>query len=118
MEKEYFVIIGKNIQRIRKSKGYTQQSFAEALKISANHVYRIENAETRVSLSLFLKIKELLGVDGNTLLEKPVEVEKTDERAIGEVSRLLKKCGRKERVFLIQMIHCLYKSLKCAGGLT
>lgn len=118
MEEKYFIIIGRNIRRLRKSKGYTQQTFAEALKISANHVYRIENAETRVSFPLFLRIKELLGVDGNALLERQDEIGETDQRAIREVIRLLSRCDGKERAIIIRMIRCLYESLTCAGGLT
>lgn len=108
---------GENIKRIRISRGYTQQSFAEELGISPNHVYRIENAETRVSFPLFLKIKELLYVDGNTLLEKHRDACKTDRHSIEEIIRLLGKCGKKERTVIIRMIHHLHDSLSHVGQL-
>lgn len=69
MENRDFIIIGENIRRLRRSKKYTQEYLAEKLHISANHVYRIENAEAHISMPLLLKIKHLFEVDANELLE-------------------------------------------------
>lgn len=84
MENRDFIIIGENIRRLRRSKNYTQEYLAEKLHISANHVYRIENAEAHISMPLLLKIKHLFEVDANELLEdhdngeKEISVIKTD----------------------------------------
>lgn len=84
LENRDFIIIGENIRRLRRSKNYTQEYLAEKLHISANHVYRIENAEAHISMPLLLKIKHLFEVDANELLEdhdngeKEISVIKTD----------------------------------------
>lgn len=118
MEKEYFIIIGENVKILRKKRGYTQQSFAEALKISPNHVSRIENAETRVSLTLLFKIKERLSVDWNELLEKRGDDGETEQQTIEEVTRLLNRCAGRERKFIIGIIHYVYESLNRTDLLT
>ncbi len=69
MENRDYAIIGENIRRLRKENNYTQESFAEKLRISVKHVSRIENAEAYISLSLLLKIKHFFSVDANELLE-------------------------------------------------
>ena len=69
LENRDFIIIGENIRRLRRSKNYIQEYLAEKLHISANHVYRIENAEAHISMPLLLKIKHLFEVDANELLE-------------------------------------------------
>ena len=84
LENRDFIIIGENIRRLRRSKNYIQEYLAEKLHISANHVYRIENAEAHISMPLLLKIKHLFEVDANELLEdhdngeKEISVIKTD----------------------------------------
>jgi len=69
LENRDYAIIEENIRRLRKENNYTQESFAEKLRISVKHVSRIENAEAYISLSLLLKIKHFFSVDTNELLE-------------------------------------------------
>lgn len=39
-KKEFLKIIGKNIQQQRKSKGYTQESFAEFLQVDVENLLK------------------------------------------------------------------------------
>ena len=45
-EKNVEQIIGKRIQKIRKSKGYTQQQFAEKIGLSTNYLSDIERGKS------------------------------------------------------------------------
>lgn len=45
-EKSVEQIIGKRIQKIRKSKGYTQQQFAEKIGLSTNYLSDIERGKS------------------------------------------------------------------------
>ena len=94
MENRDYAIIEENIRRLRKENNYTQESFAEKLRISVKHVSRIENAEAYISLSLLLKIKHFFSVDANELLEthtgkknkKPTERRNlTQEKSIADI---------------------------------
>ncbi|MBE7706210.1 MAG: helix-turn-helix transcriptional regulator [Cyanobacteria bacterium SIG30] len=53
-------LLGKNIQKIRKSKNYSQNELAEILNISREHLAKIETAKRYVSLKLLFKIAEVL----------------------------------------------------------
>lgn len=50
------------IKEYREKCGYTQEEFAEKLKISVRHMQRIENKESNPSITLFKKIVELLDI--------------------------------------------------------
>ncbi|MEG1894596.1 MAG: helix-turn-helix domain-containing protein [Oscillospiraceae bacterium] len=48
------------LQKIREGRGYTQQSFSEAIGISRSHYSQIETGEKEPSLRVGLKIKRML----------------------------------------------------------
>ena len=50
------------IKEYREKCDYTQEEFAEKLKISVRHIQRIENKESNPSITLFKKIVELLDI--------------------------------------------------------
>lgn len=54
--------IGKRIQRLRKTQGYSQESFAEKLHISRTHVGHIEQGRKSPSFELLGKIASALKV--------------------------------------------------------
>lgn len=110
MENRDFAIIGENIRRLRKRKNYTQEYLAEKLQISANHVYRIENAEAHISMLLLLKIKHLFEVDANELLEehdngkKEIPFKKNplhSQKSMADIQALLAGCTKQEQEILL-----------------
>ncbi len=48
--------IGKNIQRLRKKRGYTQEQFAERLGISTNYYSSLERGQYNIKLELLVAI--------------------------------------------------------------
>lgn len=70
-KKDFLKIVGKNIQKQRKLKGYTQESFAELMNVSWSYVSKIECGILNLSLgkiydfATFLKvdIRELINMD-------------------------------------------------------
>lgn len=58
MQKEMSVeqIIGKRIQKIRRSKGYTQQQFAEIIGLSTNYLSDIERGKSSARLDKLVAI--------------------------------------------------------------
>lgn len=59
-------IFGQNIRKIRKEKGYTQETFAFALDSSPKYIGCLERGEKNPSLPFTYKIAKIL----NTTVEK------------------------------------------------
>ena len=121
MENRDYAIIGDNIRRLRKATNYTQEFFAEKLRISEKHVSRIENAESYISLSLLLKIKHFFSVDANELLEPyagkknkiPTERRKlTQEKNLADIEAFFVDCTEKEKEILLRNLWHLRADLR------
>ena len=57
-----FFQLGQKIQRIRKSKGITQEMLAEEIGVSQNYITYIETAISKPSLKILMKIADALQV--------------------------------------------------------
>lgn len=61
--------VAKNIQKIRKEKGYTQESFAEKMNVSWSYVSKLESGTQNLSVGKIAEIANYLNADINDLLE-------------------------------------------------
>lgn len=61
IEKSVEQIIGNRIQKIRKSRGYTQQQFAEMIGLSTNYLSDIERGKSSARLDKLVAIINSLG---------------------------------------------------------
>ncbi|MBQ3311309.1 helix-turn-helix transcriptional regulator [bacterium] len=68
-KKELCRIIGKNIQQVRKQKGYTQESFAELMDVSWSYISKIEAGYINLSLGKILEIADYLKDDISNILK-------------------------------------------------
>lgn len=68
-KKDFFKIIGKNIQNQRKIKGYTQESFAELMNVSWSYVAKIECGILNLSIGKIYDIAQYLKIDIEKLLK-------------------------------------------------
>ena len=68
-KREICKIIGKNIQNIRKEKGYTQESFAELMGVSWSYISKIESGILNLSIGKILEIATYLKTDISNLLK-------------------------------------------------
>lgn len=68
-KKEFLKNIGKNIQNVRKEKGYTQETFAELMNVSWSYVSKIECGILNLSLGKIYDIAEFLKIDVKKLLK-------------------------------------------------
>lgn len=62
MRKPSTIKIGKNIQAIRKSNGYTQEKLAEQIEVSIRYVSDIEQDRAKPSYEVLIKICNLFQV--------------------------------------------------------
>jgi len=68
-----FADMGKNIAKIRKSKGYSQNKLAELLGISREHLAKVETAKRGLSLGAMFRLCIKLDIPEKMLFEKPKE---------------------------------------------
>lgn len=61
--------ISKNIQNIRKTKGYTQESFAEKMHVSWSYVSKLETGILNLSIGKIVELADYLEVDVQELLK-------------------------------------------------
>ena len=60
-------VLGKNIKKVRKEKGYTQDYVAEQINVSTDLLRSIENGRNIGSITTLLNICNFLQVSPNTL---------------------------------------------------
>lgn len=58
----YLVAFGENLRRLRTLKGFSQQSLANEVGMSPNHVFQIEKGVVNTSVSHCKAIADALGV--------------------------------------------------------
>lgn len=68
-KKDLFKQVGKNIQKIRIEKGYTQETFSELMGVSWSYVAKIESGILNLSIGKIYEISCYLDIDINQLLE-------------------------------------------------
>lgn len=56
MRKASSIKIGKNIQKIRKSNGYTQEKLAEEIEVSVRYISDIEQDKSKPSYEVLIRI--------------------------------------------------------------
>lgn len=68
-KKSVYSKIGKNIARIRKKCGYTQERFAELMGKSWSSIAKLETGMQNVSIGKLMEIAKFLGVDFREFFE-------------------------------------------------
>lgn len=61
--------VSKNIQKIRKERGYTQETFAEKMGVSWSYVSKLESGILNLSLGKIVELANYLETDVKNLLE-------------------------------------------------
>ena len=57
------ILLGRNIKRYRKHKGFSQEQLAEIIGVSVKHLSTIENGSAFISADLLQRLAETLDVD-------------------------------------------------------
>ena len=101
---DYFEI-GQRIRRIRKAKGYSQEQLSEMVGISVTHMSHIETGNTKLSLSVLVKVALALDVQTDDLL---TEARSGRSQTLDQLSALLEGCTEAE----MRVIYDLAKTAK------
>lgn len=68
-EIEFLIAFGKNLRRLRKTKGYTQEQLAIDLNIEISQISRIERGVINTSIGNINSISKILEIDIKELFE-------------------------------------------------
>lgn len=85
---DYFKI-GQRIRKLRKAQELSQEQLAELVGISVTHMSHIETGNTKLSLPVFVRIADELGVPTDELLHDP---QTAQDASIREIVELLERC--------------------------
>lgn len=104
-----YYAIGQRIRQIRKARGLSQDQLAEQVGISTVHVSHIENANTKLSLPVFVRLTEVLQVPADELLQGAVPVRR--RQAEEDILRLLEGCDLQQLQILRDVLRAVKESL-------
>ena len=76
MKKTSIIKIGKNIQAIRKSHGYTQEKLAEAIEVSTRYVSDIEQDNSKPSYEVLIRFCNLFQIGLDQIFSEYLNIEK------------------------------------------
>lgn len=111
VESQDLIKLGNRIRDRRQEIKMSQEKVAEQAGISTNTVSRIEGGQSAMSIDIFIRIVQVLGVDANELLgvDSPVEGESGQYRKIFCRIRHLKQC---EQAVVLQTMETLVDGLR------
>ena len=99
------VLVGRNIQRLRKNAGMTQAQLAEKINISPAFVSRIERGEKGVSVKVLDALVGEFQVSYDALMREPadrsrletilMQLEGRSEAYIAWAEKILRTCGER-----------------------
>ena len=88
-------VLGKNIKKIRKEKGYTQDYVAEQINVSTDLLRSIEKGRNIGSITTLLNICNFLQVSPNTLFAELLDFkEETLDSSLLNLTNQLSKEGK------------------------
>jgi len=70
MRKVSTIKIGKNLQQIRKSNGYTQEKLAENIEVSVRYISDIEQDRAKPSYEVLIRICNLFQITPNQIFSE------------------------------------------------
>ena len=93
MRKVNTIKIGKNIQAIRKSNGYTQERLAEKIEVSVRYISDIEQDRAKPSYEVLIRICNLFHIGIDQIFGEYLEVKnnKILEYSLSGFDKLSKK---------------------------
>lgn len=93
MKKTSLIKIGKNIQKIRKSNGYTQEKLAEEIKVSVRYISDIEQDKSKPSYEVLIKICNVFQISLDQVFSEYLNIKenKSMEYSLAGFDKLSKK---------------------------
>jgi transcriptional regulator with XRE-family HTH domain len=65
-------VVAANLRRIRRDKGFSQETLAYEANVNRTYVSKLEKGDTWIGLEVMVKLSDVLGVEPADFLQKPV----------------------------------------------
>lgn len=93
MKKTSLIKIGKNIQKIKKSNGYTQEKLAEEIEVSVRYISDIEQDKSKPSYEVLIKICNVFQISLDQVFSEYLNIKenKSMEYSLAGFDKLSKK---------------------------
>jgi len=108
-----YSLIGLRIKERRLALGLTQETLAEAADIGIQHMSKIENGRTKLSLPCLMALANALQTTVDRLLMDSINESKS--AVVGEAESLFADCSPSELFVLTQTVKSLKQSLRARG---
>ena len=95
-------VLGKNIKKVRKEKGYTQDYVAEQINVSTDLLRSIENRRNIGSITTLLNICNFLQVSPNTLFAELLDFK--EETLDSSLLNLTNQLSKEDKNILKEII--------------
>ena len=102
--------LGNRIRSRRLEAHLSQEVLAEKVGISVNTVSRIEGGQTAMSIEIFTKIVQILGVDANVLLGETLAVPEDNGRVF-DIFHRVRHLKQWEQLVVLQTMETLIDGL-------
>ena len=100
-----FSEIGLRIQKLRRSKNYSQIEFAELIDISPSHLSSIEMGKTRFGIDILMRITDVLQVPADVILKTDLpETKPLAAVYMEEISKELGDCSESDALRLLTIL--------------
>lgn len=110
-EFQELIYLGSRIKERRQEMGMSQEALAEKAGISPNTVSRIEGGLTAMSVGIFQKLVQILGMDANGLLCHAGPQEDGD-RHIRDIFSRISRMGQGEQEIVAKTVNALADALE------
>ena len=105
--------IGQRIRKYRKAYNMSQDELAEKVNISTTHLSHIETGNTKLSLSVLVKIAAALSVQTDELLYDTIDIGNTYRKK--EILNILDTCSHSEQSIIMDIVKTTVSSLRKYG---
>lgn len=102
--------IGKRIQKIRRSRGITQETLAEKVNVSIPHISRIENGFSSPSLQTLVDICNVLGITIDNLMQDSLPAARPNMSR--RLEAILADCSTAELAFIENVLPALLREIR------
>lgn len=99
--------IGQKIRKYRKANQYSQEQLAELVGISVTHMSHIETGNTKLSLSVLVRLSEVLEIQTDDLLREKYAGRQAESEAI----KILEQCNPRQLRIITDLIRTAKISL-------
>lgn len=110
MRKTSTVKIGKNIQSIRKSNGYTQEKLAERIEVSIRYVSDIEQDRAKPSYEVLIKICNVFQISMDQIFSEYLNI--TNNKKVDYFLNGFDKLSKKDKSTIENLIIYFNKTNK------